>query len=230
MSDEDVGFHGHRQRLRDRFMRSEGRDMADYEALELLLTYAIPRKDVKPIAKDLVRRFGNFAKVISEPVEKLIEIDGIKESSAVLIKFVEFAAKKLSWQNLAFEDSPFISSTDALIEFCRCSMGYNDVEVFRLIYLDAKLKIIATEILQKGSVSSVTISARDVVTSALRKNAVGVIMVHNHPTGDPRPSKNDIEATKKVRDACETVGIRLYEHIIITPSDYYSFAEHHLVV
>ena len=150
--------------------------------------------------------------------------------SAVLIKFVEFAAKKLSWQNLAFEDSPFISSTDALIEFCRCSMGYNDVEVFRLIYLDAKLKIIATEILQKGSVSSVTISARDVVTSALRKNAVGVIMVHNHPTGDPRPSKNDIEATKKVRDACETVGIRLYEHIIITPSDYYSFAEHHLVV
>ena len=230
MSDEDVGFHGHRQRLRDRFLRSEGRDMADYEALELLLTYAIPRKDVKPIAKDLVRRFGNFAKLISEPVEKLIEIDGIKESSAVLIKFVEFAAKKLSWQNLAFEDSPFISSTDALIEFCRCSMGYNDVEVFRLIYLDAKLKIIATEILQKGSVSSVTISARDVVTSALRKNAVGVIMVHNHPTGDPRPSKNDIEATKKVRDACETVGIRLYEHIIITPSDYYSFAEHHLVV
>ena len=230
MSDEDVGFHGHRQRLRDRFLRSEGKDMADYEALELLLTYAIPRKDVKPIAKDLVRRFGNFAKVISEPVEKLVEIDGIKESSAILIKFVEFAAKKLSWQNLAFEDSPFISSTDALIEFCRCSMGYNDVEVFRLIYLDAKLKIIATEILQKGSVSSVTISARDVVTSALRKNAVGVIMVHNHPTGDPRPSKNDIEATKKVRDACETVGIRLYEHIIITPSDYYSFAEHHLVV
>ena len=230
MSNEDVGFHGHRQRLRDRFMRSEGKDMADYEALELLLTYAIPRKDVKPIAKDLVRRFGNFAKVISEPVEKLVEIDGIKESSAILIKFVEFAAKKLSWQNLAFEDSPFISSTDALIEFCRCSMGYNDVEVFRLIYLDAKLKIIATEILQKGSVSSVTISARDVVTSALRKNAVGVIMVHNHPTGDPRPSKNDIEATKKVRDACETVGIRLYEHIIITPSDYYSFAEHHLVV
>ena len=109
-------------------------------------------------------------------------------------------------------------------------MGYNEVEVLRLIYVDAKLKVIETEVLQKGSVSSVNISARDIVTKALKKNATGIIMVHNHPSGDPRPSNNDIEATRRVKEACDTLGIRLYEHLIITPSDYYSFAKNHLVV
>lgn len=230
MEETEPSYYGHRQRLKERFLRSEGVDMADYEALELLLTYAIPRRDVKPLAKQLIKKFGSFAKVISSPIESLIEVDGIKENSAILIKFVEFSAKKLSWQNLAFEDTPFISSTDSLIEFCRCTMGYNEVEVLRLIYVDAKLKVIETEILQKGSVSSVNISARDIVTKALKKNATGIIMVHNHPSGDPRPSNNDIEATRRVKEACDTLGIRLYEHLIITPSDYYSFAKNHLVV
>ena len=230
MEDTEPSYYGHRQRLKERFLRSEGVDMADYEALELLLTYAIPRRDVKPLAKQLIKKFGSFAKVISSPIESLIEVDGIKENSAILIKFVEFSAKKLSWQNLAFEDTPFISSTDSLIEFCRCTMGYNEVEVLRLIYVDAKLKVIETEVLQKGSVSSVNISARDIVTKALKKNATGIIMVHNHPSGDPRPSNNDIEATRRVKEACDTLGIRLYEHLIITPSDYYSFAKNHLVV
>lgn len=230
MEETEPSYYGHRQRLKERFLRSEGVDMADYEALELLLTYAIPRRDVKPLAKQLIKKFGSFAKVISSPIESLIEVDGIKENSAILIKFVEFSAKKLSWQNLAFEDTPFISSTDSLIEFCRCTMGYNEVEVLRLIYVDAKLKVIETEVLQKGSVSSVNISARDIVTKALKKNATGIIMVHNHPSGDPRPSNNDIEATRRVKEACDTLGIRLYEHLIITPSDYYSFAKNHLVV
>lgn len=230
MEETEPSYYGHRQRLKERFLRSEGVDMADYEALELLLTYAIPRRDVKPLAKQLIKKFGSFAKVISSPIENLIEVDGIKENSAILIKFVEFSAKKLSWQNLAFEDTPFISSTDSLIEFCRCTMGYNEVEVLRLIYVDAKLKVIETEVLQKGSVSSVNISARDIVTKALKKNATGIIMVHNHPSGDPRPSNNDIEATRRVKEACDTLGIRLYEHLIITPSDYYSFAKNHLVV
>ena len=230
MEDTEPSYYGHRQRLKERFLRSEGVDMADYEALELLLTYAIPRRDVKPLAKQLIKKFGSFARVISAPIENLIEVDGIKENSAILIKFVEFSAKKLSWQNLAFEDTPFISSTDSLIEFCRCTMGYNEVEVLRLIYVDAKLKVIETEVLQKGSVSSVNISARDIVTKALKKNATGIIMVHNHPSGDPRPSNNDIEATRRVKEACDTLGIRLYEHLIITPSDYYSFAKNHLVV
>ena len=227
---EEPTYIGHRQRLKERFLRSVGSDMADYEAIELLLTYAIPRRDVKPLAKNLIKKFGTFAEVISAPIEKLCEVEGIKENSAILIKFVEFSAKKLSWQNLAFEDTPFISSTDALIEFCRCSMGYSEVEILRIIYVDAKLKVIETEVLQKGSVSSVNISPRDIVSNALKKNASGIIMVHNHPTGDPRPSHNDVEATKKVKEACDTVGIKLHEHIIITPSDYYSFSQHNLVV
>lgn len=229
MDKEEPSYIGHRQRLKERFLRSEGVDMADYEALELLLTYAIPRRDVKPLAKKLIKEFCSFAGVISSPIEKLCEVDGIKENSALLIKFVEFAAKKLSWQNLAFEDAPYISSTDALIEFCRCTMGYSEVEILRIIYIDAKLKVIATEVLQKGSIASVNISPRDIVTRALNKNASGVIMVHNHPTGDPRPSNNDIEATKRVKQACDALGITLHEHLIITPSDYFSFAKNHLM-
>ncbi|MBR2921883.1 MAG: DNA repair protein RadC [Alphaproteobacteria bacterium] len=223
-------YIGHRQRLKERFIRSEGADMADYEAVELLLTYAIPRRDVKPLAKALIKEFGSFAGVISAPMDRLLEVSGIKDNSAVLIKFVEFAAKKLSWQNLAFEDAPYITSTDSLIEFCRCSMGYSEVEVLRLIYVDSKLKVIGTEILQKGSISSVNISPRDIVTKALKKNASGIIMVHNHPSGDPRPSKNDIEATKSVKLACDAVGVTLHEHIVITPSDFYSFAQRHLII
>lgn len=223
-------YIGHRQRLKERFIRSEGADMADYEAVELLLTYAIPRRDVKPLAKALIKEFGSFAGVISAPMDRLLEVSGIKDNSAVLIKFIEFAAKKLSWQNLAFEDAPYITSTDSLIEFCRCSMGYSEVEVLRLIYVDSKLKVIGTEILQKGSISSVNISPRDIVTKALKKNASGIIMVHNHPSGDPRPSKNDIEATKSVKLACDAVGVTLHEHIVITPSDFYSFAQRHLII
>lgn len=223
-------YIGHRQRLKERFVRSEGADMADYEAVELLLTYAIPRRDVKPLAKALIKEFGSFAGVISAPMDRLLEVSGIKDNSAVLIKFIEFAAKKLSWQNLAFEDAPYITSTDSLIEFCRCSMGYSEVEVLRLIYVDSKLKVIGTEILQKGSLSSVNISPRDIVTKALKKNASGIIMVHNHPSGDPRPSKNDIEATKSVKLACDAVGVTLHEHIVITPSDFYSFAQRHLII
>ena len=228
--EEETSYIGHRQRLKERFLRSKGADMADYEALELLLTYAIPRRDVKPLAKSLIKKFGSFAGVITAPIERLYEVSGIKENSATLIKFVEFASQKLSWQNLAFEDAAFISSTDSLIEFCRCTMGYSEVEVLRLIYVDAKLKVIETEVLQKGSVSSVNINPRDIVANALKKNASGVIMVHNHPTGDPRPSNNDVEATKRVKSACDAVGIALHEHLIITPSDFYSFAEHRLVV
>ena len=230
IEDDKPLYLGHRQRLKERFIRSEGTDMADYEAIELLLTYAIPRRDVKPLAKALINEFGSFAGVISAPIERLLEVSGIKENSAILIKFIEFSAKKLSWQNLAFEDAPYITSTDTLIEFCRCSMGYSEVEVLRLIYLDTKLKVIGTEVLQKGSVASVNISPRDIVAKALKKNASGVIMVHNHPSGDPRPSENDIEATKRVKTACDAVGIALHEHLIITPSDFYSFAQRHLVV
>ena len=226
----DPLYIGHRQRLKERFLRGFGTDMADYEAIELLLTYAIPRRDVKPLAKKLIKEFGSFARVLTADYHRLLEIEGIKENSATLIKFIEFASQKLSWQNLAHDNSAFITSTDALIEYCRCTMGYNEVEVLRLIYVDTKLKVIETEVLQKGSVSSVSINPRDIVSNALKKNASGVIMVHNHPSGDPKPSHNDIEATKRVKTACDAVGVALHEHLIITPSDYYSFAKNRLVV
>ena len=229
MKRDDSDYIGHRQRLRERFLKSLGNDMADYEALEMLLTYALPRKDVKPLAKQLIKKFGSFAKVVSAPINLLMTIAGIKENTATMIKFVEFAAKKLSWQNLAYDDAPIISTKDVLLEFCRCSMAYSDVEELRIIYVDAKLRVIGTEILQRGSVSSVNIHHREVRVKALERNAVGVIMVHNHPSGDPRPSSNDIEATKRVKKACEAADIMLYEHIIITPTSYFSFAEHALL-
>lgn len=222
-------YLGHRQRLRERFLKSEGNDMPDYEMLELLLMLAIPRKDVKPIAKELLRKFGNFANVISAPEHSLREINGIKDSAVTVLKLVNAAAKRLSWENLASDDMPVLLNMDGLIDYCRSAFAYAEVEELHVLYLDAKLKLIGNDLVQKGSLSSVSVSPRELVKNALNNNAAGIIMVHNHPSGSPKPSGNDINITKKIEQACQLMGIKLQEHIIITKSDYYSFLEHKLL-
>lgn len=229
MTEEQPDYLGHRQRLKERFLRGEGRDMADYELLELLLTFAIPRRDVKPLAKKLVQTFGNFANVISAPEHSLKEVNGIKENSVTILKLVRTAAQRLSWQNLASDDLPVLLNIDSLIDYCRSAIAYSDVEELHLLYLDAKLKIIGCELIQRGSVTAVSASPREIVKNAINKNATGLIMVHNHPSGSPKPSDNDISLTKKVAQACQLMSIKLHEHIIITRSDYFSFLEHQLL-
>lgn len=222
-------YAGHRQRLRQRFLLGEGRDMADYEMLELLLTLAIPRRDVKPLAKKLIQKFGNFANVIAAPENALKEISGIKDNSVMVFKLVKAAAQRLSWQNLASDDLPVLLNIDSLIDYCRSTIAYSDVEELHLLYLDAKLKIISGELIQRGSITAVSASPREIVKHAINKNAAGLIMVHNHPSGSPKPSENDISLTKKVEQACQLMSIKLHEHIIITRSDYFSFLEKGLI-
>lgn len=229
MTKEIFDYTGHRQRLRQRFLAGEGRDMADYELIELLLTLAIPRHDVKPLAKKLIHTFGNFANVITAPDYRLKEVKGIKESSITVLKLIKVAAQRLCWQNLASDDSPVLLNVDILIDYCRSAIAYSEVEELHLLYLDAKLKIIEIELIQRGSVSGVSASPREIVKKAINKNATGIIMVHNHPSGSPQPSENDLALTIKIEQACELMGIQLQEHIIITKSDYFSFLEHKLI-
>lgn len=229
MSEIQPDYAGHRQRLRQRFLLGEGRDMADYELLELLLTLAIPRRDVKPLAKKLIQTFGNFANVITAPEHALNKITGIKENSVTVLKLIKVAAQRLSWQNLASDELPVLFNIDCLIDYCRSAIAYSEVEELHLLYLDAKLKIIGSELIQRGSVTAVSASPREIVKTAINKNATGLIMVHNHPSGSPKPSDNDIILTNKVEQACHLMGIKLHEHIIITRSDYFSFLEHQLL-
>lgn len=222
-------YIGHRQRLKQRFLLGGGRDMADYELLELLLTFAIPRQDVKPLAKELIHTFGSFAEVIAAPEHKLTALKGLKENSVILLKLINTAAQRLCWQNLASNDKPVLMNIDSLIDYCRCTIAYAEVEELYLLYLDSKLKIIESELIQRGTLSSVSVSPREIVTNALNKKASGLIMVHNHPSGSPKPSDNDLALTHQVTQACALMGIKLHEHIIITKSDYFSFLEHRLL-
>lgn len=229
MTEKQPDYIGHRQRLRQRFLLGEGKDMADYELIELLLTLAIPRKDVKPLAKKLLQNFASFANVITAPDCRLREVDGIKDSSVMVLKLVKVAAQRLCWQNLASDDLPVLLNVDNLIDYCRSAIAYAEVEELHVLYLDAKLHIIGNELIQRGGVSSVNASPREIVKKAINQNAAGIIMVHNHPSGSPKPSENDLSLTLKIGQACQLMGIQLQEHIIITKSDYFSFLEHHLL-
>ena len=229
MTEQTPDYLGHRARLKQRFLLGNGRDMADYELLELLLTYAIPRRDVKPLAKRLIQTFDSLPNVIAAPDYQLKSIDGIKDNTVILLKLLKIASERLSWQNLAADDKPILLNVDILIDYCRSAIAYSDVEELHIVYLDAKLHIMDSELFQRGSVSSVSASPREIVKKAITKNASSIIMIHNHPSDSARPSENDIKLTKAVEDACSVMGIKLQEHIIITKSDYFSFLEHNLI-
>lgn len=216
---------GHRQRVREKFLKNGGRDMADYELLEAYLMLAIPRRDVKPLAKALIAKFGSFAEVISANISELYEVEGIGENTIFALKMVKEASVRLSWEVLKNADLPVIANMDGLIDYCRMSMAYQDVEEFKLIYLNAKNMVIDEESQQRGTINHVSIHPREVLRAALDKKAAALIMVHNHPTGDITPSKADIEVTRKVKDALEAMNLVLHDHIIITRNGYYSFRD-----
>ena len=226
---EKPHYHGHRQRLRDKFLFNMGKDMPDYEFLELLLTFAIPRRDVKPLAKDLIKKFGNFNEVISAPVEKLQEVDGLKENSIAAIKLIKEAAVRLMGQGLQNSDMPIISNWDAMVDYCRSAMAYNEIEEFRVLFLDAKNRLISDEVHQRGTVNYTPVIPREVLKLAVNKNASAIIMVHNHPTGDVTPSRHDIAVTGNIKEALGTVDISLHDHLIISKFDVYSFREKGLI-
>lgn len=222
MAEETPDYLGHRARLRDRFLNGGGKSMADYELLELLLTYAIPRRDVKPIAKDIVRKFGSLAGAAKASIPQLVEVNGVKENTAVMLKVIQEAARRFSWAELSATDAPVISNWDAMIDYCRTEMSHLDIEEFRIILLDVKFRVIGEEVMQRGTINQVAIHPREVVKVAMEKKASALILVHNHPSGDVKPSRADVEITKQVKQALEAINIALLDHIIISKYDYAS--------
>lgn len=228
MSEELPDYIGHRQRLKERFKLGGGGDMADYEMLELLLTLAIPRKDTKPLAKALVKEFGSFAEVLFASDDKLMTFTGLKENTILVFRIVREAALRMTWQKLSATEAPVLTSYDAIIEYCRAASGYKDREEFRVIFLNAKNRIIGEEVQQRGSVNAVAIHPGEVMRSAVLKGATALILVHNHPSG-VTPSRADIEVTRKIAEALAAVEIRLIDHFIVSKSLVFSFNDHGLL-
>ncbi len=221
MADDKPHYHGHRQRLRARFMQSGGDALPDYELMELVLFSAIPQGDVKPLAKHLIDRFGSFAEVISAPPERLKEIKGLGDVSIATLKVIQAAAQRLTQGQVL--DRPVLGSWHALLDHCQATMAYDKTEQFRVLFLDRRNTLIADEVQQQGTVDHTPVYPREVVKRALELEASAIIMVHNHPSGDPTPSRADITMTQEVRDAAARLGITLHDHLVIGRGQHASF-------
>tara|TARA_B100000446_G_scaffold181761_1_gene199481 strand:- start:309 stop:1007 length:699 start_codon:yes stop_codon:yes gene_type:complete len=206
----------HRKRLRDRFMSGGAAAMPDYEMLELVLFRAIPRADVKPLARALMDRFGDFNRVLSADPERLKEVAGIGDSVITDLKIVEAAAHRMARSRVI--DRPVMSGWDAVIDYCHTSMAHRETEQFRVFYLDRKNILIADEEQARGTVDHVPVYPREVVKRALELNASALILVHNHPSGDPSPSEADIAMTAQIETAAQVLGLTLHDHIIVGKS------------
>lgn len=197
-----------------------GQHMEDYEILELLLCLAIPRRDVKPLAKTLIKRFGDLPGVLSADPAALAQQDGLGEAAIVGLKVVQQAAIRLLRREV--EGAHVLSSWQAVVDYCHAAMGREKVEQFRLLFLDHRNRLIADEVQQRGTVNHTPLYPREVVKRALELGASALIMVHNHPSGDPTPSKADIDMTRLVKEALEKIDIRLHDHLIIARHDFRS--------
>ncbi len=211
--DKKPHYHGHRQRLRERFLKGGAEALADYELLELVLFQAIPRGDVKPVAKALLERFGGFAAVIGAEPNALGQVPGIGEAAIVALKAVRAAALRMSFEEV--QERPVIASWDKLLAYCRAALAHEKTEQFRVLFLDQKNGLIADEVQQTGTVDHTPVYPREVVKRALELGASAIIMVHNHPSGDPTPSEADIEMTEEVERAAAALGVALHDHVVI---------------
>ena len=206
-------YHGHRERLRERF-RDAGPDaLSDYELLEMVLFRALPRRDVKPLAKSLIGRFGSFAEVVHAPEARLREISGLGEAAIIEIKLIAASASRVAKGQL--KQRTMLSSLTAVIDYCRTSMAFADKEQFRILFLDKRNQLIADEVQQVGTVDHTPVYPREVVKRALELSATAIILVHNHPSGDPTPSQADIQMTKSIVDISAPLGISVHDHIIV---------------
>jgi DNA repair protein RadC len=212
-ADDTPHYHGHRDRLRARFMEMGGDPLPDYELLELVLFRSIPRRDVKPIAKELLRRFGTFAEVLAASPARLMEVDGIGESVVTDRKIVEASARRLARGEVA--KRPVLSSWNTVLDYCRTAMAFMDKEQFRLLFLDKRNALIADEVQQSGTVDHTPVYPREVVKRALELSASALLLVHNHPSGDPTPSSADIKMTREIIDVAKPLGITIHDHIIV---------------
>jgi DNA repair protein RadC len=224
---EKPHYHGHRQRLRQRFLQAGAGALQDYELLELLLTYAIPRADVKPLAKDLLKHFGSFPGVLDASPAALMEVLGLTEVSATLLPLVKACAAYYLKEGVL--KRPKIASLSALVDYCRTAMGGLADEQFRVIFLNSQNEIIAEEIVQEGTVNQTVVYPRKVLELALKHKATGLILVHNHPSGNLTPSAADLELTRSLVKASRSLNLTVHDHLIISRHGYFSLAEKNLL-
>lgn len=221
MFEVSASYAGHRERLRQRFMQGGADALPDYELLELVLFRAIPRRDTKQTAKKLIARFGSFAEVVNAPDALLREVDGVGERVVEELRLVRAAALRLMRGEIVAR--PALSSWNQVLDYCRAAMAYQPREQFRVLFLDKKNRLIADELQQEGTVDHTPVYVREVVKRALELSATAVILVHNHPSGDPTPSRADIDMTKLIVEAARPLGVLVHDHIIIGREGHLSF-------
>jgi DNA repair protein RadC len=227
LKEQAAHYLGHRQRLRDRFMESGASALADYELLVLVLCRAIPRRDVKLLAKALIKRFGSFAETAAARPERLREIEGLGEAAIVEIKLAEAVATRLA--RCKIEARQTLSSFIDVLEYCRTAMAYADREEFRVLFLDKRNALIADEVQGVGTIDHTPVYPREIIRRALELGASALILAHNHPSGDPTPSAADIRMTKDIVAIAEPFGITVHDHLIVGKHGQTSFRGQKLI-
>jgi DNA repair protein RadC len=212
-STETPHYHGHRMRLRERFRGAGADALSDYELLEMVLFRALPRGDVKPLAKSLIKKFGSFAEVVHAPATRLREIAGVGEATITELKLIAAAANRVAKGQV--QQRTMLSSWNEVIDYCRTSMAFADKEQFRILFLDKRNQLISDEVQQVGTIDHTPVYPREVIKRALELSATAIILVHNHPSGDPTPSGADIHMTKAIIDIAKPLGIAVHDHIIV---------------
>jgi DNA repair protein RadC len=222
---EDAGglphFHGHRERLRGRFRDKGAAALADYELLEMALYRAIPRGDTKPLAKALLKKFGALTEVLAAPRERLKEVPGVGDRVVDELKLIKAFAERTAAE--AVRKRPVLASWANLLDYCRTAMAFEEREQFRILFLDKKNTLIADEVQQTGTVDHTPVYPREVIRRALELSATAIILVHNHPSGDPTPSRADIEMTKTIVEVGKPLGIAVHDHLVIGRDGHASF-------
>lgn len=217
----DHHYHGHRDRLRSRYRDNGDTSLADYEILELLLFRLIPRKDTKPIAKALLARFGTLSGVFGAPAALLQEVNGIGETVALDIKLISTIGHRTLKSEI--RNKQILSSWSAVVEYCHAAMAHETREQFRILFLDKRNVLIADEVQGTGTVDHTPVYTREVIKRALELSATALILAHNHPSGDPAPSRADIDMTRTIIEAAKPLGITVHDHIIIGKDGHVSF-------
>jgi len=231
MSEPEAGFSekpatdpdakGHRQRLRERFRKNGEQSLADYELLEFLLFSALPRQDTKPIAKAMLKRFGSFASALSAPRPRLKEIKGLSDNSIDALHAVHAAIAR--YHKAELNERKLLDSWSKVMDYLQAAMELSNIEQFRVLYLDKKNGLIADEVQQTGTIDHTPVYPREVVRRALEHGSTAVILVHNHPSGDPTPSRADIQMTRQLVDIAKPLGIEIHDHIIVGLRSHVSF-------
>jgi DNA repair protein RadC len=213
LAEAPAHYHGHRARLRQRFLESSPDTMQDYELLEMVLYGAFPRSDTKPLAKELIRKFGSFAEVLAAPRARLEEVEGVGEAVITSLKVVHAAAARML--RIEARARTTLSSWSSVLDYCRTAMAFAPREQLRILFLDKRNHLIADELQQEGTVDHTPVYPREVVKRALELGATAVVLVHNHPSGDPAPSQADIRMTQEIVAVARPLGIEVHDHIIV---------------